>query len=782
MTTAVLLTLLGALSRLLPHPPNAVALGAIALYAGARLPRRFAFVVPVLALALSDLVLDFGTGRAALTPIRAAVYGCFLLTVLAGRLAASAAGPLRLAALAVGSAVFFFLTTNFANWLQFDTYPKTAAGLALCYAAAIPWFWNTLLADLAGTAVFFGLDALSRRAGRDTRRVAALVAFAAVAAASPGRAQSAALPPPSPTPSAPALSESVVVTATATPEEPAEVGAATTIVTREEIDRHGYRTVSDALRSVPGLDVARSGPEGAITSVFLRGANSTGALLLIDGVRMNSVFFGGYDFSSLTTENVERIEIVRGPFSALYGSDALGGVIQIFTRGSAIGLSGRAAVEAGNAGQREGEASVSWGGGPWGMAASVRDGRADNDRPNSDWRQKSGAARLDFRSLSDARVGLEAAIVDGETGTPGPVGRESPRARSTWREERFAVPISFRPAEGHETSVLLANVSSHPTFADADQGFAATTRLRSYQARVTETWTAGASRLSGFAAWERGEVDDASNFGTNLDGTHTTLWGAGVEETARLFRGFTATAGLRYDRHSQFGSAWSPRATFAWLSADSLWKLRASAGSAFRAPTVGELYYPFSGNPELKPERSTAYEVGAERSLPRGSVEVSAFWNEFRDLIVYDFAANQDRNLGRARARGIEGVIRQRITAALSVDLGYTFLDARDLSADDTLIRRPRHRASLSMVFTPLAALSIAPRATLVGRRRDQSATTGSSVEDPSYVRYDLFVRYAWGRLTPYARLENATDRRYEEAAGFPAARRRIAGGLEVGF
>ncbi|MEP7133169.1 MAG: TonB-dependent receptor, partial [Acidobacteriota bacterium] len=713
-------------------------------------------------------------------PIRAAVYGCFLLTLLAGRVAARAAGPVRLAALASGSAVCFFLATNFANWLQFDMYPKTAAGLAICYAAAIPFFWNTLLADLAGTAALFGLDALSRRSRRRAIASAAVALIAMAGGASPARGQTAAVPVAQPTPAA--VSEAVVVTATATPEERAEIGVAATVVTRDEIDRHGYRTVSEALRSVPGLDVARSGPEGSITSVFLRGANSTGALLLIDGVRMNSVFFGGYDFSSLTTENVERIEVVRGPFSALYGSDALGGVIQIFTRSPAGGLSGRASVEGGNAGHREGEASASWGDGPWGVAASVREGRSDNDRRNSDWRQTSASARMDFRPFPDARLGLEASIVDGKTGIPGPVGGESPHARSTWREERFAVPVSFSPAEGHEATLLVADVWSRPTYADPDQSFDATTRLRSYQGRVSDTWTSGISRATGFATWERGEVDDASNFGTNLAGSHTTLWGAGIEETMRLSRGWTATGGLRYDRHSQFGSAWSPRGTLAWLSADSLWKIRASAGSAFRAPSIGELYYPFSGNAGLKPERSRAYEIGGERAIPRGSAEVSLFWNEFRDLIVYDFASFQDRNVGRARTRGIEGALRQQVAPAVAVDLGYTYLDARDLTAADTLIRRPRHRGSVSLVLTPLAGLSIAPRATFVGRRRDQSATTGSSLENPSYVRYDLFVRYAWGRLSPFARIENATDRRYDEVAGYPAARRRFAAGLEAGF
>ena len=168
MTTAVLLVLLGAFSRLIPHPPNFVALGALALYSGARLPKRLAIAVPLGAMALSDFVLDFGTGRA-----RALVHAADDLRLLRrDRLrrppGARTLRPARLRRSRLGASVFFFLTSNLAEWLADPIYPKTAAGLALCYAAAIPFFWNTLFADLLGTAVLFGLDALSRAANGRT--------------------------------------------------------------------------------------------------------------------------------------------------------------------------------------------------------------------------------------------------------------------------------------------------------------------------------------------------------------------------------------------------------------------------------------------------------------------------------------------------------------------------------------------------------------------------------------------------------------------------------------
>jgi vitamin B12 transporter len=246
--------------------------------------------------------------------------------------------------------------------------------------------------------------------------------------------------------------------------------------------------------------------------------------------------------------------------------------------------------------------------------------------------------------------------------------------------------------------------------------------------------------------------------------------------------GITATAGVRYDDHSQFGAAWSPRATAAWLSSDALWKVRASGGSAFRAPTVGELYYPFSGNPDLRPERSTSYDLGVERYLPGGRIEASLFWNDFRDLIVYDFARSANFNVGRARTRGVEFALRQDLARTLSVDTGYTYLDAQDRGTGLALIRRPRHRAFLGASWQALGRLSLAPRVTFVGNRPDSDALTGNRVESPSFLRLDLFARYCLGPVAPYARVENIADRRYEEVNGYPAPRRRFAAGLEARF
>jgi vitamin B12 transporter len=767
MTTAVLLVLLGALSRLLPHPPNFVPLGALALYAGARLPRSWAWAVPLGALALSDVFLDLGTGRSAVSTVRLTIYATFAGMVLAGRALRERPGPARLAAFSVGASTLFFVTSNFAEWIGDPLYPKTPAGLALCFAAAIPFFWATLGADLLGTAALFSLDALARR---EKARGMAAAAVALVLLA--GSASAQQVPPES---------ASVVVTATSIPEEEKEVGSAITVITREEIEKSQKTLVSELLRSVPGLDVVQSGTPGSLNSLFIRGTNSTQTLLLVDGVRMNSPFFAGYDWSAMTTENIERIEIVRGPFSALYGSDAIGGVVQVFTRTAAPGLSGRFTGEAGNQGQGQGSAFVSAGEGLFAATASYRYAAFDGERPNTDWRQRNGSARLEARLSEGSRIALEAGILDGEVGNPGAVGAPS-TARGLFREERFAIPGGFALSDTNHLDVLIANVRSKPGYRDSAGGFVSQTDAETLQARVADTMSLGAHKLTAFASWERWTVDDGSNFGANLDNARTTIWGLGAQDTV-TFGAFTVAAGVRFDRHSTFGDAWSPRATISWLSPDSLWKVRASGGSAFRAPTVGELYYPFGANPDLQPERAVSWELGAERYVGGGAAEVSLCWNDLEDLIVYDFATATNLNIGRARTRGVELGWRQTILRWLSADATYTYLDAENRVTDAPLIRRPHNRAAVGVDWQPVPGINLMPRVLYVGPRPDNDPLTGAPVEDPSYVRLDFAARWqVTQNVAPYLRFVNLLDRQYDEAAGYPAAGRLVAGGVDVRF
>ncbi|HTO89411.1 MAG TPA: TonB-dependent receptor [Thermoanaerobaculia bacterium] len=633
--------------------------------------------------------------------------------------------------------------------------------------------WNAL-ADPAAATVWLGRVGLAMR--RKGNRLAA-----AVASLLPLTAPALLFAQTAP-PQIPPASENVVVTATASPEEEKDLGVATTVITRQDIEKSGRVTVLELLRTVPALNVVQSGSEGELASIFLRGTNSTQALVLVDGARVNSAFFPGYDFSGLTTENVERIEIARGPFSALYGSEAIGGVIQIFTRPPQSGVSGSVTAEGGNASTASASAFVTAGSGPLSGAVSYRYGNTNGDVPNSNWHENNGSARLDWQASEAARISLEGSILSGRVGNPGPVGAENPEAFGTFREERVALPVNVALSATNHLSGFVASVWSKPEYDDPIGGYASQTDARTLQAQVTDSATLGANTLTVIAMWNRSTVTNVDTFGTNLDGQSTTIWGVGAQDVVAVGP-FTVAGGIRYDGNSQFGSAVSPRGSIAWLSPDQRWKLRAAGGTGFRAPTVGELYYPFFGNAALKPERSVSWEAGGEAYLGRGGrVEVTYFWNDLKDLIVYDFSSSETENIGRARTQGVEVGYRQQILPPLAVQATYTYLQAIDQSDGSRLLRRPRNSASLTLVWQPVAPLSVEARGLYVGSRPDGDPVTGESLTEPAYFRLDLFASWNLGRVAPYLRINNLTNTGYDEAAGYPASGIRAAGGVGVRF
>ena len=260
----------------------------------------------------------------------------------------------------------------------------------------------------------------------------------------------------------------------------------------------------------------------------------------------------------MTTENIERVEIVRGPFSALYGSDAIGGVIQIFTRTASQGLSGRATAEAGNQGQSQGSAFVSAGEGPFSATGAYRYAAFDGDRPNTDWRQRNGSASLEARLAGGGRVAVEGSILDGEVGNPGPVGAPS-TARGT--SERSGSPS--RAASRSRTRIISTSCSRtcapSPAFATPTADSPLATDAETLQARVADTARIGAHSVTVLAllgAVEGGRREQLRNEPRRAAHRRS---GAPACRTRRPWVPSPVTAGVRFDHHSVFGDAWSPR-------------------------------------------------------------------------------------------------------------------------------------------------------------------------------------------------------------------------------
>jgi vitamin B12 transporter len=577
------------------------------------------------------------------------------------------------------------------------------------------------------------------------------------------------------------FADSVVVTTSPDAEPRDDVPAAVTVIDGEEIRTRQARTLADLLWSVPGLHVATAGAPGQQTSVFTRGANSNQTLLLWNGIPLNDPFFGDINWQFVPTEGVERVEVVRGPFSALYGSNAVGGVVQLLT-GSRRG--GILDLEGGERGYLRGglAAGADLGGTRLDLTGHVRrdEGRLANDFYDG----QEVMARALWAPQPGASVGALVRANDSRTGVPFSLGVPTPETTISWQERELALP--FAATGGRWTADgQLSDTRFDATFRSPDDPFGAfdsDTRSQALRGRAVGSYHLVEQQgqgqdlvLSLGTEVERFQVTNKDNSGTNLDHAHQRTW-AGFGQAGYGAGPVHLDLGLRRDDNDVYGGQTSLRAGgVARLAAHT--RLRASYGQAFRAPSLGELYFPFGGNPGLKPETATSYEVGIEHQQGPWRLAVTGFDNHQRNLIVFE--TFRDVNVGRARSRGLEGEVgfRRGIVSAL---LNATQLEAVDQSTGLGLLRRPKSSANLLLTVRPAAwVFNFTGR--YVGRRPDLDPVTGATRTNPGFVRLDLAASWrALPWLAPFVRLENLADRDYSEVLGYPSPRRTLVGGVTV--
>ncbi len=579
------------------------------------------------------------------------------------------------------------------------------------------------------------------------------------------------------------------VTVTATGEEATAeaVPAAVTVIDRQEIEDSQMDTVVGLLRRVPGLTVMQSGDAGGVTSVFTRGTNSSQTLVLFDGVRLNSPYFGGFDWSILPTAGLERLEVARGPFSALWGGDAVGGVVNLIPELGHDGLEGTVLAEGGEDSWKRGQAQVSWGSGGFDVLASgfYREGSGTLD--NSDYSLGQTLVDAGFTWAPGSRVGLLFQSVSSRVEIPFAGATVTPHRHQSSDQILAAVPLRWRIGERWDLQATLSHVERDFTFRDPDDPFGFTrsdTSADTDQVRVSVHHHLGGHHLSFGGEWRGDSVDDRSSFGTNLDGEKVDTTGLFVQDLWRLSKKVSVQLGTRWDDADRWGSQLSPRVGLRWR-VGRLWELRASWGQAFRQPSVGELYFPYSGNPDLDAETSTSTEVGAVHTSEGGTFrfEATLFTTNLNDLIQFDYGTYTFQNVGSADIDGIElgaGVVLGDDTRLQGQ---LTWLDTED-DAGDRLLRRPDWSGSLTLTGRLGWDVLRGDLTVLyVGSRDDVDPLNFGRISVGGFVTANLAL--AWRVLPPLEvtlRMENLTDRAYEAVAGYPAAGRRFIGGLRASF
>ena len=614
----------------------------------------------------------------------------------------------------------------------------------------------------------------------------------------------------------------IVVTATRVPTPLAATTSAVTVVTGADLRARGIETVAEALRGVPGVDVVETGPFGGATSLFLRGGESDYVRVLVDGVPINAPG-GAVDLSTLTTADVARIEIVRGPTSVLYGSDAVSGVIQIFTRGG--GAAGwEAGASGGSFGERSWDTRLSSGAGrtafgvEWSRFAD--DGiYAFNNAFRNDVVAGSLALTPDGRTSARLAARYDDNVYHYPTDGSGDVvyhnqyqaGRE---ALASLDVGRFFTPwLEARALLGG--SVGRTNVDQEPNTPADTLGyyaFRSYDRLgrRSADARLNVHAAEGTVLTAG-AVFET-ETENSSSlslsqYGPSPGSLVVSRWDRALYLQALTDPGgrLAANAGLRLERNEAFGSFLTWRTGLAWRLGAT--RLRGSLGTAFKEPSFFENYATgyVTGNPDLKPERTTSWDAGVERSLAGGRLFVGATWfsQRFRNLIQYTFAPPTPTspnyyNIAAANASGLELVARAALARGLDLEAHYTWTrtaatdsgyDGATYAAGQPLLRRPAHSGSATVTSALGGRAGASLSAYWVGRRADEdySGATPARVTLPAYVRVDLAghlelrrSRGAAPSVTATLKAENLLDARYEEVLRFPARRRAVYVGLKL--
>lgn len=579
--------------------------------------------------------------------------------------------------------------------------------------------------------------------------------------------------------------EPYVTTATRTPAAPQTIGSDAAAISAADLATSQIDTVAGALGSVAGAPMFASGAPGSATSLFLRGANSNQTLFLVDGIPLNGpntdyqVFLGG-----ATLGAGDRLEIVRGPQSTLYGADAIGGVISLEAERGHGPATSQLSVEGGSYGTVDGSVASQGEQGASAWNFSAQGGHTDNARPNNAFDSANVVLRLDRTLNEQVAVGGTLRWFHSRLGSPGDRFTNDPNDRETEDDLLATVftDLKFGPdwtahavLGGEDRRYVDDTPAPNPPYGSAPARNIVVNRRAVLDAQTSYTGL----RRNRITVGITGQENETRNNGFGRIDRHQTQFAVFAQDEFRPADNLYLTAGLRNDDFDTFGHATTGRATAAWLVVPRRLKLRASYGTGFRAPSFLDLYGQDSyyvGNPNLAPERSRGVDAGADYYLPdaRGTLSATWFETDFRNLIDYNFNVfpSTTVNVGRARTQGVELAARTVLPGEVAATLSYTYLDARSLlpAGHARLLRRPLNELSVDLHRTFGAGVTAGAGVQYVGRRADVDAQTYATITDGGFSVVRVYASWqATRQLAVKARIENALNRHDEPVNGYPA-------------
>jgi vitamin B12 transporter len=610
----------------------------------------------------------------------------------------------------------------------------------------------------------------------------------------------------------------IVVTATRTATRLDEATTSITVIDEDDIRAQQAETVLELLRKVAGVDLVQNGSRGTAAEIFVRGAEADQTLVLIDGVEVNSVTLGAFDFANLTTDNVERIEVLRGAGGTLYGSQAVGGVVNVVTRRGRGAPSGAVSAEGGSGSTARGAASTSGQIGRLGYSVAGAYLDTEGFRSiNDDYRNGTASLRLDYDVTERAAARLFFRYTNAEVGlfnSNNFLAAPDPNARTS--TEFYLVKGEWEQEVLPDLELRLAASYTHEAFEFVDPPDAAETSLTTsdiptgivtgelqanHYFRELLISTVGLEVEERMADVRTAIVDPAFELRGRFDESRGNVAGYAQEQVRLLEGRLILIGGVRVDGNEDFGTEVSPAGSASYLLP---WVpgLRVKAGYAegFKAPTFNELFFPGFGNPDLDAETSREWNAGLVQSLPRdrGGLEVTFFDRKTDGLIegtLQDDGSFLAENRGEVRVRGVEVIpsLTLRREPDVTFQASYTRLETVE---GDRLLRRPKDRGSLILNVAGRDLLRAGTRYHLnlalraVGDRVDVNPGAGFAFDtNPAYTKVDVAASYTFeralagrGDLTLFVKVENVLDEDYQEALGFRAPPANALGGVRASF
>ncbi|MCX5697829.1 MAG: TonB-dependent receptor [Candidatus Omnitrophica bacterium] len=600
--------------------------------------------------------------------------------------------------------------------------------------------------------------------------------------------------------------EKIVVTATKTEVDESQVGSANTVVTARQIDEEGDADVYESLRGTPGISVSHSGGSGGLTDVYLWGSKPGHTLVMIDGVEVNDPMTTdrSFDFTHLPTDNIERVEVIRGPQSTLYGSDAMAGVINVITKKGKGAPKLEVFSEAGTHGTFHESSTFS--GSKDKLDFSFSAGRFDSSGISS---AKDGAERdRQQSSVDSSRIGYK--ISDNtnldfvlhqtysktgldDTTLSGWRTADDPNYTAWYRDLVTKVELDQSLEPWWEHKLSFSHFEAKRKYQDLPDSVDPT--------EDTESWYRGDNNkvewqhnfspvkwdtlTTGFEFnTERGssESRDAIWGNSHMDRTSVDNKGYYIQNQFKLWESLFVTPAVRLDDHELFGKEVTYKVSSSYLVRKLGTRLKYNIGTGFKAPSLFQLFDPTYGDQNLNPDKSKSYDFGFEQDLfeHKASFGATYFYNNFKNMVDYDMTASKYKNIGRVKTKGIEFNSRIKPVAGLDIGLTYTYTKTRDGDTSLQLIRRSQDQAGMDINWLLLKKLNLNWKTVYVGHNWNDDANT---VKVKQYSKSDISLSYSVSKnLKVFTRVENFLDRKYQEVRGYSTPGRSFYGGFKGEF